>query len=172
MIWDGKMYDKYRIAHTDGTPLKGKKYFVLRLDSEDPVEAARVEAAMLAYKGEVKTSASNAAAMREALDAALVLLEERQKLALCRNGFVQIKTKYCDLKDAIEKCRAALAKPLRNYDRFATEKDAQIAFLNEVWLIGVCNLDRDPFDGWTNEMKSAYSKWIFANATENEGDAK
>ena len=52
MSWDGKMYDKYRIAHTDGTPLKGKKYFVLRLDSDDPVEASRVAAAMRAYKGE------------------------------------------------------------------------------------------------------------------------
>lgn len=51
MSWDGKIYDKYRIEHTDGTPLKGKKYFVLRLDSDDPVEAARVAVAMLAYKG-------------------------------------------------------------------------------------------------------------------------
>ena len=52
MSWDGKIYDKYRIEHTDGTPLKGKKYFVLRLDSDDPVEAARVAAAMRAYKSE------------------------------------------------------------------------------------------------------------------------
>lgn len=50
MSWDGKIYDKYRIEHTDGTPLKGKKYFVLRLDSDDPVEAARVAAAMRSYK--------------------------------------------------------------------------------------------------------------------------
>lgn len=52
MSWDGKMFDKYRITHTDGSPLKGKKYFVLRLDSDDPVEAARVAAAMRAYKKE------------------------------------------------------------------------------------------------------------------------
>lgn len=52
MSWDGKIFDKYRIEHTDGTPLKGKKYFVLRLDSDDPVEAARVAAAMRAYKNE------------------------------------------------------------------------------------------------------------------------
>lgn len=56
MSWDGKTYDKYRIAHTDGTPLKGKKYFVLRLDSDDPVEAARVAAAMRAYKSEPRNS--------------------------------------------------------------------------------------------------------------------
>lgn len=54
MSWDGKMYDKYRIEHADGTPLKGKKYFVLRLDSDDPVEAARVAAAMRAYKSELR----------------------------------------------------------------------------------------------------------------------
>lgn len=50
MSWDGILYDKYKIAHTDGTPLKGRRYFVLRLDSDDPVEAARVRAAMLAYE--------------------------------------------------------------------------------------------------------------------------
>ena len=54
MSWDGKMYNKYKIEHTDGTPLKGKKYFVLRLDSDDPIEAARVDAAMRAYKGRLR----------------------------------------------------------------------------------------------------------------------
>ena len=46
-----KIYNKYKIEHTDGTPLKGKKYFVLRLDSDDPIEAARVDRAMRAYEG-------------------------------------------------------------------------------------------------------------------------
>ncbi len=46
-----KIYNKYKIEHTDGTPLKGKKYFVLRLDSDDPIEAARVARAMRAYEG-------------------------------------------------------------------------------------------------------------------------
>ena len=45
------MYNKYKIEHTDGTPLKGKKYFVLRLDSDDQIEAARVARAMRAYEG-------------------------------------------------------------------------------------------------------------------------
>ena len=46
-----RIYNKYKIEHTDGTPLKGKKYFVLRLDSDDPIEAARVARAMRAYEG-------------------------------------------------------------------------------------------------------------------------
>ena len=46
-----EIYNKYKIEHTDGTPLKGKKYFVLRLDSDDPIEAARVARAMRAYEG-------------------------------------------------------------------------------------------------------------------------
>ena len=54
MSWDGKMYNKYKIEHTDGTPLKGKKYFVLRLDSDDPIEAARVARAMRAYEGKLR----------------------------------------------------------------------------------------------------------------------
>lgn len=49
---DWKIFGKYIIKHADGTPLKGKSYFVLRLDSDDPEEAARVDAAMSAYKGE------------------------------------------------------------------------------------------------------------------------
>ena len=49
-----RLFDKYQIRHTDGTPLKGKQYFVLRLDSDDPAEAARVAAAMAAYKGETQ----------------------------------------------------------------------------------------------------------------------
>lgn len=52
---DWKMYGKYQIRHTDGTPLKGESYFVLRLDSDDPTEKARVAAAMAAYKGELQT---------------------------------------------------------------------------------------------------------------------
>ena len=47
-----QMYDKYKIEHTDGTPVKGKQHFVLRLDADDPVEAKRVAAAMAAYGGE------------------------------------------------------------------------------------------------------------------------
>lgn len=52
MSWDGQVYGKYRITHADGTPLHGKEYFVLRLDSADPAEAKRVKAAMTAYKGD------------------------------------------------------------------------------------------------------------------------
>ena len=49
-----KIYNKYKIEHTDGSPLKGKKYFVLRLDSDDPIEAARVARAMRAYEGKLR----------------------------------------------------------------------------------------------------------------------
>lgn len=49
-----EIYNKYKIEHTDGTPLKGKKYFVLRLDSDDPIEAARVARAMRAYEGKLR----------------------------------------------------------------------------------------------------------------------
>jgi len=43
------LYSKYKISHVDGTPLHGKKYFVLRLDSDRPEERARVSAALTAY---------------------------------------------------------------------------------------------------------------------------
>lgn len=73
MSWDGKMYDKYKIAHTDGTPLKGKKYFVMRLDSHDPVESARVAAAMRAYKSEPR----NCDRFQTKEDAAMAFNKER-----------------------------------------------------------------------------------------------
>lgn len=43
-----KIFNKYIISHVDGTPLKGKSYFVLRLDS-DGEEKKAVDAAMKAY---------------------------------------------------------------------------------------------------------------------------
>lgn len=46
-----KIFGKYAIKHSDGTPLHGKKYFVLRLDSDLPEERVSVSAAMNAYLG-------------------------------------------------------------------------------------------------------------------------
>lgn len=63
----------------------------------------------------------------------------------------------------------------RNCDRFADETDAQIAFLNEVWLISVTKetaLERDKFENWTDEMRSRYAKWLLAPATEKKGGDK
>ena len=74
MSWDGKMYGKYRIEHTDGTPLKGKKYFVLRLDSDDLREASRFAAAMRAYNSEPKNC--DIYLTEEAVDAAIVTVRD------------------------------------------------------------------------------------------------
>lgn len=63
-----RIFDKYKICHTDGTPLHGKRYFVLRLDSDDPEEAARVAAAMDAYKGKTaRETKSLCLVLRDAL---------------------------------------------------------------------------------------------------------
>ena len=63
-----RIFDKYKICHTDGTPLHGKRYFVLRLDSDDPKEAARVEAAMAAYNGKTaRETRSLCLALRDTL---------------------------------------------------------------------------------------------------------
>ncbi len=80
---------------------------------------------------------------------------------------------YCnEMAKAIKKCFAALSAPARNCDRFADELDAQIEFLNEVWLIPVDKytmLERDKFENWTEEMKSRYANWLLAEA---KGGAK
>lgn len=65
--------------------------------------------------------------------------------------------------------RAALSKPVRNCDRFADELDAQLAFLNEVWLISVDRetmLERDKYENWTDEMRTRYGRWLLAPAAQ------
>lgn len=66
----------------------------------------------------------------------------------------------------------ALFGPARNCDRFDDELDAQLEFLNEVWLISVDRdtmLERDKIDNWTREMCLRYAKWLMAPAPA-EGD--
>ena len=78
-----------------------------------------------------------------------------------------------DGKDPSDVIAEALSKPPRNCDQYESESEAQIAFLNEVWLISVdadTLLERDKFDNWTEEMKGAYAKWLMAPVT--KGDAK
>lgn len=68
--------------------------------------------------------------------------------------------------------QSALSAPQRNCDRFVDELDAQLAFLNEVWLISVDRetmLERDKFENWTDEMKTRYSRWLFATV-ERKGE--
>ena len=112
-----KIYDKYRIRHADGTPLKGKRYFVLRLDSDDPSEAARVSAAMSAYKGEAQSG--NAAKLREAVVLALSLLDLKE----------DVPYKTVSRKD-IDFMKAALAAPARQCDVGTADeqKDRYIKF--------------------------------------------
>lgn len=45
-------YRKYLLSRTDGKPLKGQEYFILRLDSKDPVEREAVRKGLSAY-GEI-----------------------------------------------------------------------------------------------------------------------
>lgn len=100
MSWDGKMYDKYRIEHTNGTPLKGKKYFVLRLDSEDPVEAARVAAAMRAYKNEPRNCDVGTVDEQEArFDGFCMAHKEIQEpgLKVCSDNCPFVKKGFCEL---------------------------------------------------------------------------
>ena len=113
-----KMYDKYQIRHTDGTPLKGKRYFVLRLDSDDPLEAARVAAAMSAYKGE--TPPGNVAKLREALKlCGSRMCKFCKELELARS-MLNKRTLgvFChpDKCKAFQAVHAALAEPPRQCD--------------------------------------------------------
>ena len=68
---------------------------------------------------------------------------------------------------------AALAAPARNCDRFTDELDAQLAFLNEVWLISIDRetmTEQDAYENWTDEMRARYGRWLLASATEQKGN--
>ena len=122
-----RLFDKYQIRHTDGTPLKGKRYFVLRLDTDDPAEAARVEAAMSAYKGETQ---GNAAKVREAasylasiFDCDIKFLETHAKelrdTGAYGGGIIE------HILHSITLAKEALAAPARNCDVGTAEEQAK-----------------------------------------------
>lgn len=91
-------------------------------------------------------------------------------------GGVLADGEECPMKpecDAVFKGRAALAAPPRNCDRFVDELDAQLAFLNEVWLITVDRetmLEQDKYENWTDEMRKRFGKWLLAFATKEGED--
>lgn len=69
----------------------------------------------------------------------------------------------------------ALHSKVFNCDRFNDALDAQIEFLNEVWLISVDResmLERDKFENWTPEMKSRYAEWLMEMKDAKEGGDK
>ena len=119
-----------------------------------------------------------AALKRELGDAAKL----REALKLCLRGMCGYCRMDAEARGMTTECvngcqamldaKAALAVPARNCDRFTNETDAQIAFLNEVCLIGVTSLKDDPFDGWAKQMKERYVQWLLAPATAKEGGAK
>lgn len=74
---------------------------------------------------------------------------------------------------AVAMAKRALSKPPRNCDRFTDELDAQLAFLNEVWLISIDRetmTEQDAYENWTDEMRARYGRWLLAPATEQKGN--
>lgn len=114
------------------------------------------------------------------LDDRVERIEARDVLKMC----VLDMCKYCSaearalgLHPCVDGCEMqkmamrALARPIRNCDRFGDELDAQLAFLNEEWLISVDRetmLERDKFENWTCEMRSRYARWLMAPANHKE----
>lgn len=108
-----KLFNKYLICHADGSPLKGKKYFVLRLDSDDPAESVRVAAAMSAYKGE---TVGNPAKLRKAL----ILCVDS---ARCIANHAGLSSRIASEALVIVNAAAdALAAPARNCDVYDKEE--------------------------------------------------
>lgn len=126
--------------------------------------ADRIEAIDSADAWRSLYTQGNAAAMREALDLFVEYSELVCKMGMFnRDRLIAITTK----------ARAALAAPARNCDRFADETDAQIAFLNEVWLISVDRetmLALDKYENWSDGMRTRYGRWLLAPAAERKGE--
>ena len=115
----------------------------------------------------------NTAAMREALVAVKKSIDDIGKSSLDCDPTILMAalTQVCARLSA--RIERALSAPPHNCDRFADELDAQLAFLNEVWLISVDRetmLERDKFENWSDEMKTRYGRWLLAQATETKGE--
>ena len=107
-----RLYDKYKIEHTDGTPVKGKQHFVLRLDSDDPVEAKRVAAAMAAYRGD---TAEAVAKLCDALQDCLYMARRyAEKSPACESAVFDSEThrtlRVVDYRKTIKQAERLLKK--------------------------------------------------------------
>jgi hypothetical protein len=69
--------------------------------------------------------------------------------------------------DGILKFRKEKVSPTtqsRNCDVYRDETDAQLKFLNDVWLVSADResvLDRHKLENWTEEMLMSYARWLF-----------
>lgn len=106
-------------------------------------------------------------ALYNCTEKAMIGKYDNTQLSLCKSCVA--RGCECWQMTLAREAKTALAAPARNCDRFGSEIDAQIVFLNEVWLISVDEstmLERDRFENWTDEMRSAYAKWLLAPAAE------
>lgn len=129
-----RLFDKYQIRHTDGTPLKGKRYFVLRLDTDDPAEAARVAAAMSAYKG---AAPGKTVELHTLIEDLLYMAKRYVKktpatVTVISDSDTHETQKTIDYYETIKKAEAALLAPARNCERFNTWDEARTAYYCEV----------------------------------------
>lgn len=109
----------------------------------------------------IETTAGNMAAMRKALERITEWFDE--------GGWSEEAEEEMDAM--LESACAALSAPARNCDRFVDELDAQLAFLNEEWLIDVNRktmLVKDQFENWTCHMRSRYARWLMAPAAKKQ----
>ena len=147
------------------------------ISSGRSIQDTRITLALSEGSGESSPSPSSptssaptdSAAIREALESILNLAYEVNDANADGGCRTNIPTEF-----VIDTIKNALAKPARNCDRFADELDAQLAFLNEVWLISIDRetmTEQDTYEKWTDEMKTKYGRWLFAPATEQKGEA-
>ena len=153
---DWKLYGKYAIRHTDGTPLKGKTYFVLRLDSDDPVEARRVSAAMSAYKGDIYNYASLHSAIYDAI------METKTLRSMLMSG-ASIDVVAVSLDALNKRLDLALYKHPRNCDWFKDAVVARNAFHEKAITL-------DPF-AWMLSKFDA-EQWKGEEKGEGKGESK
>ena len=121
---------------------------------------------------EKSSAVGNMAAMREALVAIMDYVAPiHTYLPPKRRSLTALFAVADTIRNIAQK---ALAAPARNCDRFADELDAQLAFLNEVWLISIDRetmSEQDTYEKWTDEMRTRYGRWLLASATEQKGES-
>lgn len=168
--------DEIRRLNDDGFPLDGESSHPLVEDMRllaDRIEEAydfelAVEKARAAGEGyaagKQSVKSCNQFKMREAVKATMKLIE-----SAIVDGKVTVDS-LAALQNIVSR---ALSAPQRNCDMFSDEIEAQLKFLNDVWLVSTDResmLERLRIENWTEEMLLRYARWLLAPVKKEEND--
>lgn len=147
-----------------------------RLDEEstDKIPRSLQALGLLTYADRIEKAITNCnqLKMREALELVRLYISngpEEESRAYVKNGQIEMLFAL----EVLDTISAALSATPRNCDMFSDETEAQLKFLNDVWLVSSDKesmLERHRIENWTEEMLLRYARWLLAPVKKGEND--